>query len=173
MCVCLFVPCGHLPGKGWPLGSCLWRLTVSLSLSQWYPGSGVVLDCIHSLSTLIEKLIVMTKTLQQATLILQFISYDMNHVHKNWNVPRNHRICYHGILLLIAFYMLCNFSCFCCRLVTFFSKLTFSKNSFRNTIRVSNSLNLRSGWMFCRSWSGWQTKLFAKVISRKKVTAGK
>ena len=23
-------------------------LTVSLSLSQWYPGSGVVLDCINS-----------------------------------------------------------------------------------------------------------------------------
>ena len=26
----------------------LWCLTVSLSLSQWYPGSGVVLDCIDS-----------------------------------------------------------------------------------------------------------------------------
>ena len=24
----------------------LWCLTVSLSLSHWYPGSGVVLDCI-------------------------------------------------------------------------------------------------------------------------------
>ena len=33
-----------------------------------------------------------------------------------------------------------SFSCFCCRLLTF-SKLTFSKNSFRNTIRVSNSLD--------------------------------
>ena len=30
------------------LGSRLWCLTVSLSLSQWYPGSGVVLDCIDS-----------------------------------------------------------------------------------------------------------------------------
>ena len=29
----------------------------------------------------------------------------------------------------------------CCRLLTFYSKLTFSKNSFRNTIRVSNSLD--------------------------------
>ena len=46
--VCLYVPCGHLLGKGWPLGSCLWCLTVSLSLSHWYPGSGVVLDCIDS-----------------------------------------------------------------------------------------------------------------------------
>ena len=35
-------------GKGWPLGSRLWCLTVSLSLSHWHPGSGVVLDCIDS-----------------------------------------------------------------------------------------------------------------------------
>ena len=48
--VCLYVLCGHLLGKGWPLGSCLWCLIVSLSLSHWYPGSGVVLDCIDSWS---------------------------------------------------------------------------------------------------------------------------
>ena len=29
-------------------GSRLWCLAVSLSLSHWYPGSGVVLDCIDS-----------------------------------------------------------------------------------------------------------------------------
>ena len=46
--VCLYVPCGHLLGKGWPLGSGLWCLTVSLLLFHWYPGSGVVLDCIDS-----------------------------------------------------------------------------------------------------------------------------
>ena len=46
--VCLYVPCGHLLGKGWPLGSSLWCLTVSLSLFHWYPGSDVVLDCIDS-----------------------------------------------------------------------------------------------------------------------------
>ena len=46
--VCLYVLCGHLLGKGCPLGSRLWCLTVSLSLSHWYPGSGVVLDCIDS-----------------------------------------------------------------------------------------------------------------------------
>ena len=28
-------------GKGCPLGSCLWCITVGLSLSHWYPGSGV------------------------------------------------------------------------------------------------------------------------------------
>ena len=46
--VCLYVLRGHLLGKGWPLGSRLWCLTVSLSLFHWYPGSGVVLDCIDS-----------------------------------------------------------------------------------------------------------------------------
>ena len=46
--VCLYVPCGHLLGKSCPLGSRLWRLTLSLSLSNWYPGSGVVHDCIDS-----------------------------------------------------------------------------------------------------------------------------
>ena len=34
----LFVPCGHLLGKGWPLGFHLWCLTVSLSLFHWYLG---------------------------------------------------------------------------------------------------------------------------------------
>ena len=38
--VSLYVPCGHLLGKGWPLGSRLWWLSVSLLLSHWYPGSG-------------------------------------------------------------------------------------------------------------------------------------
>ena len=44
--VCLVKTCCHLLGKGWPLGSRLWCLTVRFSLSNWYPGSGVVLDCI-------------------------------------------------------------------------------------------------------------------------------
>ena len=39
MRVCLYVLCGHLLGKGWPLGS-----------SLWCPGSGVVLDWIDSWS---------------------------------------------------------------------------------------------------------------------------
>ena len=38
--VCLYVPCCHRLGKGWPLGSRLWCLTVSLLLSHWYPWSG-------------------------------------------------------------------------------------------------------------------------------------
>ena len=48
----------------------------------------------------------------------------------------------------------------------FFSKLTFSKNSFRNTTRASNGLDPDQD---CRSWSG--AKLFTKVISiRKKLS---
>ena len=50
LCVCLYVPCGQLLGKGWPLSSRLWCIIVSLSLSHWYPGLGVVLDCIDSWS---------------------------------------------------------------------------------------------------------------------------
>ena len=48
--VCLYVPCGHLLGKGWPIGFRFWCPTVSLSLSHWYSVSGVVLDCIDSWS---------------------------------------------------------------------------------------------------------------------------
>ena len=48
--VCLYMPCSHLLGKGWPLVSRLWCLPVSLSLSHWYPGSGVVLRSIDSWS---------------------------------------------------------------------------------------------------------------------------
>ena len=51
--VCLFVPCGHLLGKTWPLGSSLWCLIVSLSLpigilgQVWY-----LVVSIHDLCTL-------------------------------------------------------------------------------------------------------------------------
>ena len=47
-CVCLLTPCGHLLGKGRPLGCRLRCLIVKLSLPHWCPGSGVVLDCIDS-----------------------------------------------------------------------------------------------------------------------------
>ena len=44
--VCFLMHSGHLLGKGWPLGYCLRCLIVKLTLSHWYPGSGMVLDCI-------------------------------------------------------------------------------------------------------------------------------
>ena len=54
-------------------------------------------------------------------------------------------LCRSQCLLLIFFLTLCmlgSFSCFNCRLLTFFfSKLTFSKISFRNTVSLSNSLD--------------------------------
>ena len=45
--VCLYVICGHLLGKADLLALVCGVLT-ELSLSNWYPGSGVVLDCIDS-----------------------------------------------------------------------------------------------------------------------------
>ena len=48
--------------------------------------------------------------------------------------------CKHNLDIPITYHcMLGNFSSFCCRLLTFF-KITFSKNSFKNTISVSNAL---------------------------------
>ena len=41
VCWCLVVTC-------WPLGARLWCPIMTLSLTRWYPGSGVVLDCIDS-----------------------------------------------------------------------------------------------------------------------------
>ena len=37
--------------------------------------------------------------------------------------------------------MLGNFSCFCCRLLTFLFKINFFKKSFRDIIKVSNGLD--------------------------------
>ena len=46
--VCLYVLCGHHSGKGLTSWLSFVVSSVSLSLSHWYPGSGVVLDCIDS-----------------------------------------------------------------------------------------------------------------------------
>ena len=43
--VCSLQPCGHLLGKGWPLGSFVWCLLVFCHFPIWCPGSGVVFDC--------------------------------------------------------------------------------------------------------------------------------
>ena len=48
--ICSLLPCGHLLGKGWPVGSCWWCLLYFCYFSMWYPGSGVVLGCIVSWS---------------------------------------------------------------------------------------------------------------------------
>ena len=50
ICVCFVVACWGGGGGGGVLASWLSFVvsTMSLSLSHWYPGSGVVLDCIDS-----------------------------------------------------------------------------------------------------------------------------
>ena len=52
MRVCLCLLCGSLLGGGGGGGLAFWLSfvvsAVSLSLSHWYPGSGVVLDCMDS-----------------------------------------------------------------------------------------------------------------------------
>ena len=49
VCVCLYVLRGRSPaGKGLTSWLSFVVSSVSLSLSHWYPGSGVVLDCIDS-----------------------------------------------------------------------------------------------------------------------------
>ena len=50
--VCSLLPYGHLLGKSWPLDSCRWCLLYFCYFPMWYPGSGVVLDCIVSWSLL-------------------------------------------------------------------------------------------------------------------------
>ena len=55
-----------------------------------------------------------------------------------------------------------NFSCFCCCLLTI-SKLTFAKDSFRNTIRVSNNLEANQDVHSVGPDLG--PHLFAQVIS--------
>ena len=50
--VCSLLPCGHLKGNGWPLGSCLWCLLWFCYWTNWYSGTGVVLACIDSWSLL-------------------------------------------------------------------------------------------------------------------------
>ena len=50
MLLYLFIAaCGHLLGKGWPLGSLVCDVFLCFChFPVWCPGSGVVLDCIDS-----------------------------------------------------------------------------------------------------------------------------
>ena len=62
--VCLFLPCGHLLGKGWPLGSSLWCLIVSCHfpigiLGQvWYLIVSIPDLCILTYFELVNKFLV-------------------------------------------------------------------------------------------------------------------
>ena len=48
LCASVYMFLWSPDGKGLTSWLSLWCLTVSLSLSLWYPGSGMVLDCIDS-----------------------------------------------------------------------------------------------------------------------------
>ena len=48
---------------------------------------------------------------------------------------------YKLIVYRLTLCMVCNFSYFCCHLLTFFKTNFFKKNSLRTSIRVPNSLN--------------------------------
>ena len=71
--------------------------------------------------------------------------------------------------------MLGNFSCFCCRLLTFFQwlffKLKFFKKFFQEHYQSVKQLGSRSVPTFCLPW--FESKLFAKVISRWQVSPSK
>ena len=71
-------------------------------------------------------------------------------------------VSFYGIGKIVSLCMLCNFACFLsfADFFFFFSKSSFSKNSFRNTIRVTNSLDPDQARQ-----NG--SKLFAKVICRR------
>ena len=68
----------------------------------------------------------------------------------------------------LIFCMLGNYSCFCCRLLTFF-KMNFFKKIFQEHYQSVKQFGSRSGPMFCQSWSG--SKLFAKVMIRRQKSA--
>ena len=65
--------------------------------------------------------------------------------------------------------MLGNFSCFCCRLLTFFSKSTFSQNSFKNIIRVADGWDPDQDRLFVGPEQG-PNCLHLKVSSRRQIS---
>ena len=63
--VCSLQPCGHLLGKGWPLGSLVCDVFLCFChFPMWCPGSGVVLDCIDSRSFAFFLTFTLTHSLQ-------------------------------------------------------------------------------------------------------------
>ena len=73
-----------------------------------------------------------------------------------WSWHKNH---FHNFWSILTLCMLGNFACIFAVCGFFFSKFTFTTKSFRNTIRVSNSLAPDQARPFYRAWSG--SKLFA------------
>ena len=68
----------------------------------------------------------------------------------------------HGLCLC----MLGNFSCFCCPLLAFFLKFTFSKNFFQEHYQSVKWFGSRSGPTFCQSQSGSGPDLDRNCLKR-------
>ena len=92
-------------------------------------------------------------------LILNQIVKNGNTVGMFTEINTQYSVC--SQYLFVTLCLLGNFVCFFCH-CQFFSKSTFSKNSFSNTIRVQTVFGTR---LFCSAWSG--SKLLAKVINRR------
>ena len=100
---------------------------------------------------------------------------------KQWQTANNTSVI-SGSILFVKFFVCCkvllcmqgNFAgCFCSLLLLFFfSKLTFSKNSFRNTICVSKHLDPDQDPTYCNR-PDVGPKCFAKVISGLKLMRSK
>ena len=77
--VCSLLSCGHVNGRGWHLGSCLWCLLWFCFFPIWYPWTSVVLDCIDSwsfLSFLLSYALKPSKTIPYSVVLLIEIKCD-------------------------------------------------------------------------------------------------
>ena len=87
-----------------------------------------------------------------------FLDPSFGHAHRSlhWSamwqgVLKSHVLACSNYEVYYSNYILCllnNFACFFKSADFFFSKWSFTKNSFRNTIRVSNSLDPDQAWHF-------------------------
>ena len=68
-----------------------------------------------------------------------------NSLYVYWYIYQVLRLLNTQHIFKVTLCMLGNFSCFCCHLLTIIKINFFQKNSLRNTIRVSNGLEPRSG----------------------------
>ena len=133
--VCLLMPCGHLLGKGWPLDSRLWCLIVKLSLSHWYLGSGVVLDCIDSWSLL--------------SFLLGNFKCDYHSIFKGVSLGSIRGPVLFNIFINGIFHYIKTVSCIIMLMITQFCMLTkIWKGSLMNLLRIAWDL-----------FSGYESKL--------------
>ena len=110
--VCLYVPCGHLLGKGWPLGFRLWCLTVSLSLLIGILGQ--VWYLIISIPAIFASLLTFTGNLGcrggWMNLAFKYIK-DNSGVDSERCYPYRARVCIHSFIVAEWYQTLFPFNC--------------------------------------------------------------